>query len=99
MLYLYNIYIIYQTNGQTIHTKSGNESLSSFCIKSKYLNLLNFYRKYICNNYVFSIFYFSPNLGSLKGVEYGYAIGVHHGHGYSYQTRTGFDILGELRKS
>ena len=46
------------------------------------------------------IYFFTfSNLGSLKGVEYGYAIGVHHGHGYSYQTRTGFDILGELRTS
>ena len=28
------------------------------------------------------------------GVEFGYSIGVDHGNGYSYQTRTGFDFSG-----
>ena len=29
--------------------------------------------------------------GSHGAIEYGYSIGIHHGDGYSYQTRTGFD--------
>ena len=33
--------------------------------------------------------------GSARGgIEFGYSIGVDHGNGYSYQTRTGFDSLG-----
>jgi hypothetical protein len=31
---------------------------------------------------------------SRGGVEFGYSIGVDHGNGYSYQTRTGFDFSG-----
>ena len=34
---------------------------------------------------------FSLITGSHGAIEYGYSIGIHHGDGYSYQTRTGFD--------
>ncbi len=36
---------------------------------------------------------------SRGGVEFGYSIGVDHGNGYSYQTRTGFDFSGGKWKS
>jgi hypothetical protein len=38
------------------------------------------------------VFYLQGSPGG--GVEFGYSIGVDHGNGYSYQTRTGFDALG-----
>ena len=34
--------------------------------------------------------------GSPSTVEYGYSIGIHHGDGYSYQTRSGFDIYNSI---
>ena len=46
-----------------------------------------------------TFFNFSIVAGSPGAIEYGYSIGIHHGDGYSYQTRTGFDTYNSFAKS